>query len=269
MPSQREIMPGADPWSYAGHGEQARVGVLVVHGFGGNPVSTRPLGEALAREGFRVEVPRLPGHGTHWRDLAGTRYEDWRGRAERVLDDLEQRCDAVVLAGLSVGGTICLDIATRRCRDGRAQKLRGVATINAQVRDRQGVLAKLGPILRFLIPAVAPKMVGLTPNDIARGGDEKGYPVIPSQAGYSLTRQLPRLREQLPDLCVPALVIYSDQDHTVDPQNSMALIEILQDAGKEVEQLVLRRSYHVATLDYDAELLQSAIAKFARRVSET
>ena len=41
-----------------------RVGVLVQHGFTGNPVSMRPWAEDLAARGYAVEMPLLPGHGT-------------------------------------------------------------------------------------------------------------------------------------------------------------------------------------------------------------
>ena len=37
----------------------------------------RPWAEHLAAEGFSVELPRLPGHGTTWQDMTVTRWEDW------------------------------------------------------------------------------------------------------------------------------------------------------------------------------------------------
>ena len=51
------IMPGAEPWSAEGGPD----GVLVLHGFTGNPQSMRPLAEALAAAGFTVDLPLLPG----------------------------------------------------------------------------------------------------------------------------------------------------------------------------------------------------------------
>src|SRR5690606_28550399 len=84
---------GAEPWSAAGTGERARTGVVVLHGFTGNPNSTRPLGERLAAEGYRVEVPRLPGHGTDVRDLGRTRYADWVAAAEEVVERVAAATD--------------------------------------------------------------------------------------------------------------------------------------------------------------------------------
>ncbi len=53
-------IPGAEPWSAAG----GPLGVLVLHGFTGNPQSMRSLAEAFAAAGYTVELPLLPGHGT-------------------------------------------------------------------------------------------------------------------------------------------------------------------------------------------------------------
>ena len=45
----------------------------------------------------------------------------------------------------------------------------------------------------------------------------------------------------------------SPQDHVVPPSNSEHLAATL---GGPVERVTLERSYHVATLDYDRELIE-------------
>ena len=71
-------MQGCEPWSAEGGSN----GVLVLHGFTGNPQSMRPLAEALAAAGFTVDLPLLPGHGTALEDMVPTRFDDWSGAAE-------------------------------------------------------------------------------------------------------------------------------------------------------------------------------------------
>ena len=61
--------PGAEPFSADGGPH----GVLVLHGFTGNPQSMRGLAEAFAAAGFAVELPLLPGHGTTIDDMLGDR----------------------------------------------------------------------------------------------------------------------------------------------------------------------------------------------------
>ncbi len=68
-------------------------------------MSLRPLAELLAKRGFAVEVPRLPGHGTSWRDMIPTRYDDWRACVVQTAANLKKRTDTLVMFGLSMGGT--------------------------------------------------------------------------------------------------------------------------------------------------------------------
>jgi len=253
-----QVQPGCEAWEAEGSGERARVGIAVVHGFTGNPHSTTPLGRRLNAEGYTVVVPRLPGHGTSPKDMARTRFDDWLGEVERVTDDLVARCDHVVLVGLSMGGTLVLDVASRR-------PVAGVVAVNAQMRDPEQLLAKLAPLLMHVVPMVPRDLAGLPSGDIARpGADEKAYPTIPAKAAHSLTSRFPQVREHLRGATVPALVAWSPQDHTVPPTNSQTIIELL--AG-DVETLVMERSYHVATLDWDAEALEDAVLAFVERVS--
>lgn len=250
MADRYPIIAGAEAWSSPGHGPRARAGVLLVHGFTGCPVTMRPLGEALAERGFAIEVPRLPGHGTHVRDMLHTRYPDWRGEVERVLASLQKRVDRVVMVGLSMGGTIVLDIASR------GAPVSGVVSINAPMLNRTDIGSRISlwPLTEILFPLVPGSFAGLACNDGAKPGiDEKAYRFLPTASGNSLLRELPRIRGQLASLRIPALIAYSLQDHSVPPQNSKAILRMI--GSEDVTELPLERSYHLATLDYDFELL--------------
>ena len=72
------IIPDAEPWSRQGGSH----GVLVLHGFTGNPQSVRGLALVLADAGFTVEMPLLPGHGTEIADMLPTRWKDWSEAAD-------------------------------------------------------------------------------------------------------------------------------------------------------------------------------------------
>jgi carboxylesterase len=66
------VMPGAEAYAR----REGRTGVLLCHGFTGSPQSLRPWAEYLADAGLSVSLPRLPGHGTTWQEMARTRAED-------------------------------------------------------------------------------------------------------------------------------------------------------------------------------------------------
>lgn len=249
-------VPGAQPWSADGLGERGRVGVVVTHGFTGNPIATRPLGQRLAAEGYRVEVPCLPGHGTSHRDLGSTRYADWYAALDRLVDHLVAGCEQVVLIGHSMGGTLTLDLASRRGDD-----IAAAVVINPQVLDPAGLLARLSPLLQYVVPYVPRDLAGLPTDDIARPGvDEGSYRMVAARSARSLIRELPRVRSQLLDLTCPLLVVSSATDHTVPPANAEELLELV--GSPDVRRMVCERSYHVPMLDHDAADLEAEIVGF-------
>ena len=76
-------------------------------------------------------------------------------------------------------------------------------------------------------------------------------------AGQSVLADLGEIR-------CPALVINSRQDHVVPPGDSD---EIAASVGGPVERLILEKSFHVATLDYDKAEVEAATIAFATRVT--
>lgn len=253
------MLAGAEAFSAVGnsatHPSRARIALALVHGFTGSPVSMRPLAELLVADGFRVEVPRLPGHGTHPKDMQRTRYADWRAEVVACVDRLQQAAQHVVLVGLSMGGTLVLDVASSGER-----RVDGVFTINAQILDREGFTVKLAPLLEHVLPLAPASWAGLRKDDIAKPGvSERAYDMVPTAAGNSFVRELPRIRDQLPRFPCPLVVARAPQDHSVPPQNSLSLLQLVPNA----KELVLERSYHVATLDYDLPLLAARITEFA------
>jgi carboxylesterase len=257
-------VPGAEPFSARGTGARAAVGVVVIHGFTANPTGTRPLGLRLAAAGYSVEVPRLPGHGTSPRDLARTRYADWRTTVMNAVTTLSRGCDRIVVVGHSMGGSLALDLA-----GSGAQPLAGIVTINALILDRTEVLARLAPVLQHVVPFVPRDAAGMPTDDLAKPGVEEGaYRWVSARAAQSFIAELPRIRQGLADVTCPALIVTSPEDHTVDPENGEAIATALV-ASPRVERLATRRSYHVPLLDYDAEALEERILGFVADVTGT
>jgi len=257
-------IPGAEPFSARGGDARGSVGVVVVHGFTANPIGTRPLGLRLAAEGYSVEVPLLPGHGTSARDLARTRYADWRSTVANAVAALGRGCDHVVVVGHSMGGSITLDVAAYG-----AQPLAGAVVINSLVLDREEVLARAAPVLQYLVPFVPRDAAGMPTDDLAKPGvDEHAYAWVSARAAQSYIAELPRIREGLARVTCPVLVVTSPEDHTVDPANGDAIAEGLTAAAR-VERFATPRSFHVPLLDYDAEALEDRIVRFVADVTGT
>jgi carboxylesterase len=246
-----EIMPGCEPWSHEG----GDIGVLVLHGFTGSPASMRGVAESLAADGFSVELPRLPGHGTRWQDLAKTTWRDWTRESVAAFERLRARTRAQVAVGLSMGGVMALHLAATRGED-----LAGVVSINAQMLSHHP-LRFFTPVLKRVVPSI-PGVV----NDIAKpGADERGYERIPVRAAASYTEFHVQVHRQLGDVTIPALIFQSRQDHVVPPDNGPRILADVSSTDKEL--IWLERSYHVATLDYDVAEIEKRTAEFVRRVA--
>jgi len=232
-----------------------RVGVLLSHGFTGSPYSIRPWGEHLAERGYAVEVPRLPGHATTWKDMNTTRWSDWYGEIVRAFDRLRASVDAVVVGGLSMGGALALRLAADR-----NDELAGVIVVNPAVATgRKDVLAL--PVLKHLVPAF-PAIA----NDIKKPGmDERAYPKTPLKAAHSMMQNWKPLVADLPRITVPVLYFRSTEDHVVDGLSQPLITGAV--SSRDLTVRPLENSYHVATLDNDAQQIFEESAEFIARVT--
>lgn len=242
------IMPGAEPFGF--EGADSETGVLLVHGFTGSPQGMRPWGEHLAAQGWTVIAPRLPGHGTSTQDLSKTDGDDWYGEAEMALVGLAERCSSVFVCALSMGGTIGLDLAARQ-----PERVAGLAIVNASIYSKDP-RARIAPLLGKLPFSV--KGIG---SDIADPSQhELCYDRIPLRAAAALLAYQDRVRVRLSDVKSPLLLFASRQDHVVPPDNTSFIAEHV--SSTDVETVWLERSYHVATLDYDAPVIFERSAEF-------
>lgn len=232
-----------------------RIGVLLSHGFTGSPYSMKPWGRALAERGYAVEVPLLPGHGTRWQDLNGATWDDWRATLEAHLDKLLAENDAVVVAGLSLGGALVLRLAADRPDD-----VAGVVLVNPGLATRRKDVLAL-PLLKWLVPSFP----GIA-NDIKKTGvEENGYTRTPLKAAHSMMRGWKELRGDLPRVTAPILFFRSVEDHVVDDLSEQVVQRGV--SSRDLTMRMLDDSFHVATLDNDAETIWAESADFVARVT--
>ena len=245
------VLPHAFPFNADG----GPIGVLLNHGFTGSPASMRPWGEHLAAEGFTVSVPRLPGHGTTWQELNSTTWRDWYAEASRSLDTLRDSCDEVFIAGLSMGGCLALRLAEERGGD-----VDGLILVNPSVASTNKRLAAV-PLLKRFVPAL--KGVG---DDIKKPNvEEHCYDRTPLKALDSLRDMWKVTREDLPKVTAPLLMFRSVEDHVVEPLSAQIITQRV--SSRDVMERVLDNSYHVATLDNDADSIFTESAEFIHKRS--
>jgi carboxylesterase len=250
------VLPGAEPFAFAGgNGPDGRTGVLLVHGFTATPMSMRPWGEHLAAEGFAVRCPLLPGHGTRWQDCNLSTDEDWSGAVADAFDELAEDVDRVVVAGLSMGGTLSIRLAEMRPDDVAALVLVNPSLLTLRID------AKLAPLVARITGSWTP-----IAGDIKKSGaTELAYPKLPTRAFLSMRRLWNATRADLAKVTAPILVFRSVEDHVVEPASVATLLAGV--SSTDTTEVLLEDSYHVATLDNDAPtIFAESVAWIRERV---
>ena len=245
-----DVIPGAEPWSSEG----GPVGVLVLHGFTGNPSSVRALAEAFAGAGHAVELPLLPGHGTRVEDLLDMRWDDWSGEAEAALGRLAARTETQFVAGLSMGGSLACWLGIQH------PELAGLICVNPAVapsEDMRAIVAQMVEAGETVMPGIG--------SDIADPDvTESAYPDTPLAPLLSMFEVSAEISGQLDRITQPLLLFTSPEDHVVPASDSDVLAAAV---SGPVERVSCDRSYHVATQDYDRDLINERSLEFVARHS--
>ncbi len=237
------IMPGAEPFRFEGK----TASVLALHGFTGTPQSMRYVGEAIhKRFGFTVVGPLLAGHGTTPDEMEKTGYLDWLNSAETALKELAAEGRPVFVIGLSMGGSLTLNLAARF-----TDIVKGAIPVNAPA-------ISLGPDMAALLcdPNAPARVPGIGSDIKAPGVTEVAYaefPVSRLAQGHLLFGVTANL---LSRITCPVTVIQAREDHVVPARNALDIVQGMT-ASDHIRLVWLRESYHVATLDNDKDLIVS------------
>ena len=246
------VLPGAEPYLFDGD----ETGVLVVHGYTGTPQSMRPWAEHFAAQGWTVRLPLLPGHGTTWKEMNGTTWQDWYAEVDRAFQDLRSRCERVFVAGLSMGGLLSTKLALEQ-----GPRVAGLMLVNPIYLHDNRMLGLLPVLHRFV-----PSFPGIASDIKKQGGPvELAYDRNPLRSMRSQTQLWVEVRRDLAEISQPVLLMHSRVDHVVPPASSAFFLEHI--SSTDVTEIWLEDSYHVATLDNDAPLIQDESVSFVRRIS--
>ncbi len=154
-----------------------------------------------------------------------------------------------------MGGTLALRLAAEPPDD-----VSGLVLVNPG-NKMHGAAARTLPVTRHLIRTAK----GIA-SDIAKPGTpEIGYGRVPLHAAHSLRRLFQVVDAQLPRVTQPLLLLHSPEDHVVPPVDSARILGRV--SSRDVTERLLERSYHVATLDYDAQFVFEETYAFIGRLA--
>ncbi len=246
-----ELMKGGEPFSFKNDSD---IGVLVLQGFTGTTSSVIYLGKCLAKAGFNVEGPRLSGHGTQWQDLNKVKYTDWVKDVEIALDRLKKRSNKIFVSGLSMGGTLSLYLAETH------PEIKGIILINNAILFHDPRIPLL-PLLKYFIkstPGIGSDIKDPSKKEIA-------YEKTSTTGAYEMAKFVALTRKGLSKVNQPSLIFKSKGDHVVPMDNAEYTMNHI--SSKEKKLIWLENSYHVATMDYDKDLICEETIKFIKETA--
>ncbi|MFP7296391.1 alpha/beta hydrolase [Neobacillus niacini] len=246
MIEQYPVLPGAEPFFYKGN----HIGILICHGFVGTPQSVGFLGEQLAAKGFSVYGVRLRGHGTHYEDLEKCSYQDWIESIEDGYYFLQKHCQEIFVIGQSMGGTLTLNLTNKH------RNIKGIILINAAIKS-------IPPMEKYKNSNV-PRYINEGKPDIKdKSVNEITYSKAPVRSIQQLFALMDKTRDILPTISCPVMAFQSEEDHVVPPENGKFLFASIHSDDKEF--IPLTNSYHVASMDFEKELIAEKCSNFIIR----
>jgi len=232
---------------------RAHLGCLLLHGFSGSPLEMMPLAGELETVGWTVSIVRLAGHGTSPAELARMTWTDWARSAQDGYEGLRHCCERVALVGLSMGGALGLYLAART-------HPAAVVAISTPITVRP-VMAKASRVTSRVLP-YAPVLAALTPREAAMRRYRSPYRRIPLRSVSEVEALLAAMREALPRVRAPVLILQGRRDWVIPKDSAGELRRRLTHA--EASVVWLPRSGHVATLDRDRVHAGEVVAEFLR-----
>jgi len=254
------IISGAEPFYFIG--KKDAVGVLLIHGFTGTPKEMRWMGEYLhQKEGFSCIAPRLAGHATNLDDMIRSTHQDWMASVEDAYHMLRNQTSTIYVAGLSMGAALALLF-------GSILPVKGVIAMASPYGlpddwrlKHTRLLSKFKPLLE---KEHADPESGWYDKDAAR--DHICYSHNPLVSIGELNLLLGKLREALPSVKVPTLLIYSKDDTALPLGSEYCMNQIFASIGTEQkEKILLSGSGHVLTRDAKRLEVFQAAAEFIKR----
>jgi carboxylesterase len=185
-----------------------------------------------------------------------TGWADWSADAEKAYQVLSKRAKKIVVMGLSMGGALTLWMAAQH------PEALGIVCINPATQPQPQEVIDM---LQGMIDGGMVTTDGIS-SDIADPSEhEIAYSATPLAPMKSfLSEGLAPLAPRYPSIKMPMLLYTSVQDHVVQPSDSDAVAATY---GGPVEHVMLERSYHVATQDYDKDIIFTGAVAFVHRVT--
>ncbi len=241
-----------------GSGGPRKIGVLLVHGWSSTPQELRNTAYYLNKLGYFVYAPLLRGHGTEPRDLIGIKWQDWLRDVCAAYDWLSQYVDEVVVGGMSTGSLLTLNLSRKR-------KVKGIIAMGTPIFTRlrwRVILRALSWILRDW---KLMKKIYRRKEDREVAEKKVHYAEFPPRSMMEASKLASPTKKIIPKITEPILIMHSRPDSIVLPKSSEYLYDKV--GSKDKELVFFENSYHVFTVDTQADKAYQLMGNFIDRIS--
>jgi len=234
-------------------------GVVAFHGFGGTTREIELAVTVAAELGLSALARALPGHGSHARDLAKTRFADWVAGAESAYRELAS-AGPVITAGISMGSLVAAELAIEH-----PDRVRGLVMLAnaAWLRPPLALALRASGWLR--LPDFLMKKGGSDIADLDARRSQISYNADPVHAAIDLERSGRALRERLGQVRCPTLILHGARDRVCPVENAWRVASML--GTRDVRVVILPRSQHIITRDVERGDVARELRDFYTRIA--
>jgi carboxylesterase len=218
-------------------------GVLLIHGLNGSLTDMREVQDVLGRNNLVTRNILLPGHGGQVRDMLRLGWPEWARAVRTEFQEMRRTCGRVFLVGHSLGGALALHTAAH-------EEVAGVVSMCAPLY----LQAWMRPLIRatkYVVPLVPTWREDVRDRQARRRYARDVYRWTPIRPVESLMNYLPTLREELPRVTAPALIMVASRDHVVPARDGREIYHRI--GSREKYFVTFHHSYHVLMKDHDRE----------------
>jgi carboxylesterase len=255
------IIATAEPFLLPG--ESSRPACLLIHGFTGTPKEMRWMGDFLHQHGYTCLGVRLGGHATKPEDMIRAQWTDWTASVEDGYHLLRGISQDIFLIGLSMGGILSLLMSTRL-------DVKGVVAMSTPHRLPVDyplwTMRLMSTFLKYRPKGSAEPGSGWF--DPTAWRDHISYPQNPVRSGVELKLLILAMRNALPDVRVPVLLIHSRDDAYVVSENMEAIYEGLRNVSDKTK-LIIAGSGHVLPRDAARRQVFQSTLEFLQRIESS
>jgi len=260
-----------------------RNGVLLIHGLTGTPNEMRIIAKGLNQAGFTVYAMQLAGHCGDEADLCRTTWQDWYQSVQQAADFLKQHVDHLFVAGLSMGALLSLKLAADY-----PQLVKGVGVYGVTFTYDGWSMPFWAKQLFFLLTFlkklhlfqktsfIEKPPYGLKDERIRAtvaasmfSGDSAaaGLAGNPFPALAEMQWLAKKVRQQLPQVIAPCLIMHSGHDDIANINTNARLVE--KNVSGPTRFVVLDDSYHLITIDRQRREVINESVQFFQNITQS